>query len=73
MIVFVEFATEDDLNPDEGVRILEEVAVSLGSLNDHDRKAILSEISQIASEYRSEQNEDIAGFIEMLPENLGIE
>lgn len=68
LAIFLEFTDEGKLDPDLAVKMMEQMAAELQSLNDDDRKNITKMFQDISREYTGDKCE----FIKELPESFGL-
>lgn len=68
LAVFLEFTSEDLLDPDLAVEALEQIASELQLMNTQDRNDVANIFRNISTEY----TDDIVEFVRELPESLGI-
>lgn len=65
--IFLEFATEDVLNPDVAVAMMEQLAGELQLMPDELKNSLARQFQELAAEYG-----DKASFVETLGEALGL-
>lgn len=68
LAIFLEFTNERQLDPDLAVKMMEQMAAELQSLNDDDRDDIKKIFQDISREYTGDKCE----FIKKLPESFGL-
>ena len=68
LAIFLEFTDERQLDPDLAVKMMEQMAAELQSLNDDDRDDIKKIFQDISREYTGDKCE----FIKKLPESFGL-
>ncbi|MBU9834719.1 hypothetical protein J1786_07810 [Rahnella sp. L72c] len=68
LAIFLEFTDEGQLDPDLAVKMMEQMAAELQSLNYDDRKNITKMFQDISREYTGDKCE----FIKELPESFGL-
>jgi hypothetical protein len=67
--VYIESASDDDINPDAAVDLEETISLALGKLSADDRAALAASILEIAS---AERRVDVAEMIRGLPTAIGL-
>ena len=68
LAIFLEFTSEDQLDPDTAVEMMEQMASELQLLNDDDRSEVVQFFLEISREYTG----DKCNFIKDLPESFGL-
>jgi hypothetical protein len=69
LLVFLEFASDRDVNPDAAVVAMESVSATLRKLGDEERRNFVDRLREIASDYPVGEHRD---FILNLGESIGL-
>jgi hypothetical protein len=68
--IFLEFTSENLLNPDASMEAMEQLAAELQLMNDADRESLTKELKRLSVEYVDKSK---AKFVDSLPESLGLD
>lgn len=68
LAIFLEFTSEDRLDADTAVEMMEQMAAELQLLDAEDRQDIAKDFLVISEEYTGDKSE----FVKELPESLGL-
>ncbi|MDT8760101.1 hypothetical protein MZO42_15480 [Sphingomonas psychrotolerans] len=69
IVIFLEYSSEDDINEDCAIKVMEQIAGDLGELDSQSRRDLCKSFRSIASIYDGE----IRSFVSQLPSELGLE
>lgn len=66
--IFLEFTSEERLDPDTAVEMMEQISAELQLFGEDDKKKIIKLFNDISKEYEGKESE----FVKELPNSLGI-
>lgn len=68
LAIFLEFTSEEQLDPDAAVNAMEQIAAELQLLNDQEKENLVNIFIELSNEYKG----DKSGYVRELPESLGL-
>jgi hypothetical protein len=68
VFLFIEFSTQEIIDEDAGVSLMEQIVYELGLMDSHSKIELSHIITKLASEYSADKQD----FIKSLPDSIGL-